>query len=215
MYTPYSTSTTFPDYPMYLGHTGITIAPAIPAPTPFATNTLLPNVFPLPESLSMTKYIIDPSTNMPIYLPPLFVDNYMGMNERAFKYPTMAVYPDLNLDSSLRKQITNKFYDKVINNWLKYQYMDLYRYVTASGNKASLIKNIDQLEKVDDVVSDIKHNFLIDNFLSKNDLYVLLEKFVNKYRINWWDVKNYSLELKEFIHDKMLKHIKKEIFEHH
>ena len=59
--------------------------------------------------------------------------------------------------------------------------------------------------------ANIKLQFLLNNYLSKNDVYTLLKKFVKINELNWWDLKKHADKVKLFIHHKISKYIKQEI----
>lgn len=171
-----------------------------PIPSPFMTKNLLP------ESLNYVPLEINRTTNLPSYLPSALFD--YGYNKIKYVGP---IYTDINNDPNLRKITTEKYYKKAVSNWTKYQFIDLYKYVTIKDGKAVLIKNIDNLDKYNDDTLNIKHDFIIEHYLTKNDFYILLEKFVNKYRINWWNIEDFLSELRDFIYEKMKKYMKKDI----
>ncbi len=126
--------------------------------------------------------------------------------------PMISTYsvPDLNSDPYLREKVSEYFYRKVYNNWLKYQYLDLYKLVIVNNGVAALSKNdVAALSKNEENSSDneIKYKFIIKNFLSKKDIYTLLEKFRKIYDINWWELEEKSDKIKKFIYHKVKKYI--------
>ena len=79
-----------------------------------------------------------------------------------------------------------------------------------------LIKNISQAKtnlKNDPVENGIKYTFLVDNFMTKKNIYKLLSQFRKLNDLNWWDLKNYSHKVRQYIHYKVTKFIKKNINE--
>lgn len=176
------------------------ILPYMPIMSPFATKTSLP------EFLNIVPLEIDQKTNLPTYLPPSLFN--FGIPHKQYIGP---VYTDINNDPTLRKITTEKYYKKAVNNWVKYQFVDLFKYVTIKNDKAELIKNLNNLDKYSDDTLAVKLDFIIEHYLTKNDFYILLEKFVNKYHINWWNIEDYLSELRDFIYDKMKKYMKKDI----
>jgi hypothetical protein len=126
--------------------------------------------------------------------------------------PSIVSYPNLNTDSDLRRKVTEYFYDKLKSNWMKYHFLDLYQMIHVKDNTASLISNLSNLESEEkEKHANIKLQFLLNNYLSKNDLYMLLKKFVKINQLNWWDLKKHSDKVKLFIHHKISKYIKQEI----
>lgn len=129
-------------------------------------------------------------------------------------YPSVITYPDVNANADLRQKVTEYFFDKILKNWLKYHYLNLFSLVSVSNGIASLIKDIKQAEtnlKNDSTENAIKYEFIVDNFLTKKDVYTLLEKFRKKYQLNWWDLKQHADDIRKFIGHKVRKYIKTKI----
>ena len=129
-------------------------------------------------------------------------------------YPSLIPYQDINNDRHLKAQITEYFFKKVIKNWLRYHYLDLYKLVNVIDNKASLIKNMSEFEtntKNDTTENGIKYEFIIDNFITKKDVYILLCKFKKLSGLNWWDLKKHCDKIRKFIQYKVTKYMKNEI----
>lgn len=106
--------------------------------------------------------------------------------------PSVIAYPDLNRDKDLRREITDYIYDKVINNWLKYYYLGLYKLFVVENGKVSLVKTFetaDNNSKTDNSENMKKYEFMLNNYFDKKDVSRLLDKFRRKYGINWWDIK--------------------------
>jgi hypothetical protein len=125
-------------------------------------------------------------------------------------YPSVISYPDVNTNSDLRREVTEFFYNKVINNWLKYSYIDLYQMFIIKGDKVEIIHAIDDMKtntksSADDNMK--KYKYMVANIISKNDVYKLLEKFRKINNINWWDIKKYADKFKKFVEVKMVKYI--------
>jgi hypothetical protein len=116
--------------------------------------------------------------------------------------PSVMPVQDVNADKSLRRQVTNYFFDKVSQNWLKYSYLELYNYVNVNNGEASLIKNIKDAEtntKNDPAENAIKYTFIVNNYITKNDVYKLLSNYRKKHHCNWWDLKKLSSGVKRYI----------------
>lgn len=116
---------------------------------------------------------------------------------------------DVNNDPELRKKVVRYFYEKFISVWLPFTFIKLQRYLNNTNDEISFIRNIDDYEKklVND---DRKIDFIIDNIFSKHELLVFLDKFVNKYNANWYDLKTKHAEtIKSELYDKLKNHMKK------
>jgi hypothetical protein len=128
--------------------------------------------------------------------------------------PSILPVQDVNADKNLRRQVTNYFYDKVSQNWVKYSYLELYNYFTVNNGEVSLIKNIKDAEtntKNDPVENAIKYTFIVKNYITKNDVYKLLSNYRKEHRCNWWDLKKLSSSVKRYIFSNINEYILDEI----
>jgi hypothetical protein len=130
--------------------------------------------------------------------------------------PSVVTYPDVNSNADLRREITEYFFEKIVNNWLKYHYVKMYHMLTVNGDNVSLVKSIDQIasnNKNDPKENAIKYQFLLINYFAKNDVYKLLDKFRKTNRVNWWNIKHMSDDVRKFIQHKVMKYMKKQIMD--
>ena len=128
--------------------------------------------------------------------------------------PSIVPIQDVNADKHLRRQVTHYFFDKVLQNWLKYSYLELYCYFNVNNGKASLIKNIKDAEtntKNDPVENAIKYTFMVENYITKNDVYKLLSNYRKSHHCNWWDLKKLSSSIKRYIFSTINEYILDEI----
>jgi hypothetical protein len=128
--------------------------------------------------------------------------------------PNVVSYQNVNNDRNLRKQVTDYFFDKLLKNWLKYQFLELYQLVNINNGIVSLIKDISEVNtntKTDPAENSIKYNFLIENYMRKKDIFKLLSKFRKLNNLNWWDLKHHSDKIRYYILYKVSKYIKKDI----
>lgn len=182
---------------------------SLPTVTVSTTETI-PSVLPLyynPPVISASA--LTPSTIIPF---TTIANTTIPFPSTAFPYgpvyPSAIAYPDINADKLLREQVTNYFFEKIINNWLRYHYLDIYKYVIISDGKAMLVKNEKQIEnnvKNDAKENAIKYEFIVDNYLTKQDVAYLLNKFRKINNINWWDIKNHSEKVRKYIKHKVIK----------
>jgi hypothetical protein len=130
------------------------------------------------------------------------------------RYPNVVAYQDINNDKVLVNRMCDYFHDKVLNNWLKFHYVELYKLLIVSGGKASLIKSINDMEnnnKNDNHENAIKYEFLVANYFNRKDLMALLNKFRKMNGVNWWDLKKYTDEIRNYIHSKVKQYMRREI----
>lgn len=169
-------------------------------------------IYPTSQIISATA--LTPSSlipSVPTISSLINLSSYMPLQPI---YPGVVSYPDVNANRELRQQVTDYFFDKVIRNWLKYHYLALYNLVTVSSGVASLIKDIKHIEtntRNDPSENAIKYEFIVDHFLTKNDVYVLLDKFRKLNRLNWWDLKHHSDKVRKFIEHKVKKYMLRQI----
>ena len=171
-----------------------------------------PLIYPTSQIISATA--LSPSTlipSLPTVSSLINLSNYAPLQPI---YPSVISYPDVNYNRELRRQVTEYFFEKVVKNWLKYHYLDLYNFVTVSNGIASLTKDIkttDSSSKSDPSINAIKYEFIINNFLTKDDVYVLLNKFRKINQINWWDLKHHSDKVRKYIEHKVKKYMMSQI----
>lgn len=172
--------------------------------------------FPTSQIISATA--LTPSSLIPPTFPSVpTVSSLINLSSYAPLrpiYPSVISYPDVNSNRELRRQVTEYFFDKVIKNWLKYHYLSLYDLVVVSGGVASLIKDVKHIETSSKSVPSenaIKYEFIIDNFLTKNDVYTLLDKFRKINQLNWWDLKHHTDKVRKYIEHKVKKYMLSQI----
>ena len=130
------------------------------------------------------------------------------------RYPNILAYQDVNQDRNLIDRTIVHFYDKTVDNWLKYFYLDLYKLINVSGGKASLIKSINEYEnntKGDNHDNAVKYEFLLKTYFNKKDIGDLMNKYRKVNNLNWWDLKKHSDELRDYMYRKIKQYIRKEI----
>jgi hypothetical protein len=128
--------------------------------------------------------------------------------------PSVVTYPDVNANPELKRDIVEYFFEKIVNNWLKFHFTELYHLLVVNGDNVSLIKDINQASsntKNDPKENNLKYQFLLINYFAKSDLAKLLAKFRKVNGVNWWDLKNISDDVRHFIKHKVTKYIKQEI----
>ena len=145
----------------------------LPISTILPTNMLQPNVF--------NPFVISPVNPLNSLIPnPLIPNPLISLNPLIPRYPNVVAFQDVNNDRNLKAQVIAYFYTKIVNNWLRYHYLDLYQMFQISNGKAILSKNIsDTNTSKNDNENEIKLQYMIDNYLTKNDLLKLF--YQNQY----------------------------------
>lgn len=178
------------------------------------TTTYPPFIYP--SSTTISASVLTPSTMFPVPLVPT-VAGLSSITTHPFVnplIPSIVSYPDVNSNKELRRDITEYFFEKLVNNWLKYHYIELYHMLVVNGEQVSLIKDINLMtsnNKNDPKENALKYQFLLINYFPKNDVYKLLDKFRKVNGVNWWDIKHLSDDVRKFIQHKVTKYMKKQI----
>jgi hypothetical protein len=182
-------------------------------------NSGFPNITTTyPSFLPTTQFVsasaLTPSSLIPVSTVPT-VSAIANLYTSGFQqYPSVVSYQNVNTDPQLRSQVTDYFFSKLLKNWLRYHYLELYQLVIVVDGKAKLIQNLADMEKNTKNVQaedDIKFEFIVDNYITKNDLYKLLEKFRKENNLNWWDLKHHQKEVRKFLQYKIKKCMKSDI----
>jgi len=160
----------------------------------------------------------DPYANSSLVISPEYSnDNSVINGYNVFQRPifyTNPVRSDVNNDPDLRKKVVRFFFEKFANIWLSQSFIKLQRYLKVSNGEVTFIKTTGDYDK-ELVNDDKKVEFILENIFSKHELLVFLEKFVNRYNVNWYDLKTKHYErVKTEIYQKLKNHMKKIVMEH-
>jgi hypothetical protein len=151
---------------------------------------------------------IIPYYNIPLVPTVSSVNNYSVLMPM---YPAVSSYPDISNDRNIRKQMTEYFYDKLIRSWIRNYFAEIFKLIVVNNGKASLIKNLNEASnnnKNDANENGIKSEFLLDNYLTKKDIFRLLEKFRRINSISWLDLKQHPDKIRKYIQYKVTKYLK-------
>jgi len=100
---------------------------------------------------------------------------------------------DLNV---LNSQLIDFYSFLIKKKWIKYIYARVFKFITVENGKIFLSENSDDKEtnKVE------KINYFIDKFLTRQNIYNVLEEFINENKHNWNDIASFNDRiLKEFV----------------
>ena len=114
---------------------------------------------------------------------------------------TTVSYQDINADKDLHKKMTKYFYSELYNRYIPQSYSRLLNYVKLTDKDIELVKSVSESKNVstkDDEYGE-KINYLADYIFSKKDIYNILWNYVEKRRINWWDLKYYSDDIENVL----------------
>lgn len=154
------------------------------------------------SAISPLPYVATVPTVPTIYS----VNSYLPMQT----YPNVVTYPDVNSNKQLRNNVIDYIYNKIVGNWLKYQYFDLYKLLEVSNGTVSFVKSMNKLDSSDKDVN-AKYDFILRNFLNRETVSRLIDKFRRKNNINWWNIKDNSDVLRKYIQHKLEKFMKSQI----
>jgi hypothetical protein len=188
-------------------------------PTVTINNNTITSTYPsllYPMSTTINASALTPNTSFPVVAT--FPTVAAVSNSLVYPYvnpllPSIISYPDVNSNKDLRREITEYFFEKLVNNWLKYHYLELYHMLVVSGGKVSLVKDLNQIAsntRSDPSENSLKYDFLLMNYCAKSDVYKLLDKFRKFNNINWWDIKHHSDKVRMFIEHKINKYTEKD-----
>ncbi len=195
----------------------VSVSPGTTTVYPTTTTTVYPALYPSSTVISASALTSFSSPVIPISTIPS-VSTFLTNTVMTPIYPSVVTYQDVNSDPDLRSKVTEQLYSKVINSWLKYQYLDIYQMFSVSNNKVSLVSDIKQAEantKQSDSDLNLIYQHLVSNYVSKNDVYKLLDKFRKINNLNWWDLKHHSDKVRKYIHHKIFKYVKSEVLTKH
>lgn len=110
-----------------------------------------------------------------------------------------------NMDPLLQKHVIKYYYQRLKEIYLPGTFSKLLKYVTIKDNNLTLVssyeeyKNNNSNERIHDRVK-----FILHNYFSKYDLELVLVKAVEKYSLNWYELKNrHSSLIKKKIYKKI------------
>lgn len=115
---------------------------------------------------------------------------------------TQPSYSDVNNDPDLRKRMVKYYYGK-IEVWLYGAFKDLGSYVVEKNGEASLGKG-------DVSMTPAKARYLMEKIIRKSVVLTILDKFVRRRNVNWFDLKEkHHSDLKEYIYTKLKSHFRR------
>ena len=171
------------------------VTPSYPIYQPTVTTVAASAVSPFP-------YIATVPTVQTVYS----VNNYLPTP----LYPSVITYPDVNANRQLRNNVIDYFYNKIVGNWLKYQYVDLYKLLEVTNGTVSFIKSMNNLNSSDKDIN-AKYDFMLRNYLNRETVSKLLDKFRRKNNINWWNIKDHTDVVRKYIKSKLEKFMKSQV----
>ena len=176
----------------------ISLSPIYPTyptsyPTSFVTKTVL-------DELRSTTSKLNPLviSDSPIYPYPGYYTQPI--------YNTNILPDNLNLNNNteLQEKESKHFHKETLDEWLYYDLISLLSYLTHSGGKIDLIKDLGSYKKdavkndSQDIV-DKKVDFIGKFFLSRDNMKKVLTKVVRETQINWYDLRKNESTVRHFV----------------
>lgn len=117
---------------------------------------------------------------------------------------------------NIKDVIVKKFYYRFFDDWIynKDDARHLLNFIKIEKNNGN-VKLIDKLDNIDDTSKNTsdeiekKIDYIADNFLSKGDVYVILNHFAKKTGIGWCKLNDHAYLVREVIIKNVSKRIKK------
>lgn len=190
-------------------------APGI-IPGPGVNVNVNPGGFQMPQLMMPTTITANALTpNTQFFVPPIMT-TLPGMTTlttpSSMVLPSTIIYPDVNNDRDLRHQVASYFMKKILGNWLKYHFLDVYPLISISGGSPKLISDIKQEESNKDTKNnDLKYDFIVKEYINEHYITKLLNKYRKRNGVDWWDLKHFSDKIRKYIGTKLYKHIKHDI----
>lgn len=117
---------------------------------------------------------------------------------------TQPSYSDVNNDPDLRRRVVKYYHDK-IEVWLYGSYKDFGGYVVENDDNVSLSRG-------EVTMNPNKARFLMKNIIRKSVVLTIIDKFVRRNNVNWFDLKEkHHSNLKKFIHTKLKNYLRKNV----
>jgi len=180
----------------------LTISPL----NPYGSYALSPYTTEVSVTVSGDKYATKTERVLVNSLPTY---NYYSPSSLYFADPLVYSYPtyqnisylDINADTDLHKKMTKYFYSKLYNEFVPESYSRLLNFVRLSDKDIQLVKSASDAKNNVTKEADYgeKINYLADYIFTKKDVYAELFDYVQRKRVNWWDLKYYSDDVELYL----------------
>lgn len=175
---------------------------------PFSAISVSPTVLTPPPLIPATSAVIDPIVasllSMPLSSHPMHT------------FPTMSAmspsiyYPNVNTDAKLRHRMLEYFWGALTENWLRYQFFDIYRMLRVNNGQVEVVGSSRQSGERDGQFDKQKYDFLTTHVIPKDTLEVLLDKFCETFAFNWWDLQKKERYVRKYVLSKMVRYLEKQ-----
>lgn len=118
-------------------------------------------------------------------------------------------FPNINADADLQDQVTAYFWDKLAEEWLKYdpRFVDVFKLVKVEGGSPRLVRSSAEHAANSGGYDPAKAAFITSTLFRQSSLRKALARFAAKNGINWWDIKRNA----EYVPRFLAKYLKNKI----
>lgn len=171
------------------------LSPIIPVSSVFSTNVPGPLSPIIPFSL-ISSPVFEPLSPLLTPLEPMDIELLSPVIPSIYVLPDTIKVPrvlvgDVCDIENIKDKISKLIYYKLLDKWLYDDLIDVLGYLKISGDKVEIIKNIDDKthpNKESDKDLEKKIEYIENKMISRDDVYVILKKFVSKTNISWCEV---------------------------
>lgn len=110
-------------------------------------------------------------------------------------------FPNINADGDLQDQVTAYFWDKLTEEWLKYdpRFVEIYKLIKIDGGSPRLVSTSAEHAANSGAYDPAKAAFITSTVFRQHSLRKALARFAAKNGINWWDIKRNAEYVPRFV----------------
>lgn len=170
----------------------------------------------LPDLSTFTPNIYLSSDSPLPYVPSVYISPIKPIVPVVTQPVMFPLHPslDLNRDPKLHKMMTDYFYYKTLDKWLRREkdMLDLLNYLYATDSKVDVLNSMNDykesnIDKDTQATVDKKIEFIEKHILSKDGIYNILKNYVKETSTSWYDLEKNTYFIKELIR----KYLKKKL----
>lgn len=182
-----------------------------------STSSPVTYIWPIPEKTAIIDYSkIVPQTYV---TGKHIVETQIAYDKSLIQiFPRLQTYvpsyysydTDLNQDAITHTKLIDYFYLKAVDKWLHNDFDGLLDYFEIKKGKVKLISDTDKKNKnIDKKYYKGIFNFIEDFILKRKFIRKILTEYVSFQGVNWYDLYYHSKAIKDLMHFRLKKKIKK------
>lgn len=156
----------------------------------------------------------DPNGNLTIGGPALVSNIQAPIIPMASPFPSL-IRPisNPNADPKLRHDVVKYYYDRLKTVYLPASLSKLLKYIAVRNGAAALVTSEQEYDNNSTTHNvDLRVKYIMDTYFSKYDLEVVMDKVVNEFGLNWYELKSkHSSEIKKAIYRKIRRRIERDL----